>query len=66
MFVRQEKDTLTKRDRGSYGAKREISKFHHYCQFSYCHPLCSLAGLKTPKPQTHIGIEIEEQKSKCH
>ena len=65
MFVWQEKDTVTKRE-SSYGAKREISKFHHYCQFFYRHPFCSLARLKTPKPQAHTGIEIEEPKSKCH
>ena len=26
----------------------------------------SLAKLRTPKPQAHTGIEIEEEKSKCH
>ena len=26
----------------------------------------SLARLRTPKPQAHTGIEIEEEKSKCH
>ena len=26
----------------------------------------SLARLRTPKLQAHIGIEIEEEKSKCH
>ena len=26
----------------------------------------SLARLRTPKPQAHTRIEIEEEKSKCH
>ena len=26
----------------------------------------SLAKLRTPKPQAHTGIEIEEEKSKSH
>ena len=44
--------------------RRERGKTRLLVRFSTA--IRSLASLRTPKPQAHTGIEIEEEKSKCH
>ena len=61
---RLEKDTVTKRDRVRMAAREKYLSSTGTVSFSTA--IRSLTRLKTPKPQAYIGIEIEEEKSKCH
>ena len=61
---RLEKDTVTKRDRFCTVTREKYLSSIVTVNFSAA--IRSLARLKTPKLQAHIGIEIEEEKSKCH
>lgn len=59
---RLQKDTITKRDRVCMATREKYLSSTVTVNFSAA--IHSLARLKTPKPQAHIGIEIEEEKSK--
>ena len=61
---RLEKDTVTKRDRVCMATREKYLSSTVTVSFSAA--IRSLARLKTPKPQAHTRIEIEEEKSKCH
>ena len=59
---RLEKDTVTKRDRVCMATREKYLSSTVTVSFSAA--IRSLARLKTPKPQAHTRIEIEEEKSK--
>ena len=59
-----EKDIVTKRDKVRTALREKYISSTITVSFSAA--ICSLARLRTPKPQAHIGIKIEEEKFKCH
>ena len=64
------KEAEKKRDRNTIHTEMEIEggdeAWQNRITVRLSAAIRSLAKLRTPKPQAHTGIEIEEEKSKCH